>query len=192
MRLPVQITFRNMGRDRAVETIVRRRAAGLEKFFPRLMGCRVIVEAPHRRHRSGNLYHVRVDATVPGKELVVKRDPRLRGSHGDLRVAIRDAFDAARRELMDEVRLRRGQVKAHAGTTYGRVVWLDAGKGYGFLLDEEGREIYFHAHSVLDGFERLRIGARVRFTEERGDEGPQASTVVIAGKRHRGPLRPHV
>jgi ribosome-associated translation inhibitor RaiA len=105
-----------MERDRAIVGIVRRKSAGLEKYFPRMMGCRVVIEAPHRRHRKGNLFHVRVDATVPGKELVVRRDPSQHGSHADVRVAIRDAFDATRREVMDEARRRRGQVKAHDGT----------------------------------------------------------------------------
>lgn len=131
MKVPVQITFRNMERDRAIEEVVRRKSIGLEKYFPRMMGCRVVIEAPHRRHRSGDLFHVRVDATVPGKELVVRRDPREHGSHANVRVAIRDAFDATRRELMDEARRRRD---------------------CRFLLDRDGREIYFHANSVLDGF----------------------------------------
>jgi len=188
MEQPLQITFRNMERDPGIEAIARRRSASLEKFFPRIVGCRVVIEAPHRRHRRGNLFHVRVAATVAGKKLVVRRDPPGRGSHADLRVAIREAFDSARRELMDEVRRRRGQVKGHLGTAYGRVVMLDARNGYGFARAADGREIYFHAHSVLDGFKRLTVGSRVRFTEERGNEGPQASTVAISGKRTRGPV----
>ena len=189
MQLPVQITYRNMERDWTIEAIVRRRSTGLEKFFPRLVGCRVVIEAPHRRHRSGNLYHVSVDAMVPGKKLVVRRHPREHGSHADLRVAIRDAFDATRRELMDDVRRRRGQVKGHEGTAYGRIAMLDAEGGFGFLMSGDGREIYFHANSVRDGFDHLRVGSRVRFAEERGNEGPQASTVVRAGKRVRGPVK---
>jgi cold shock CspA family protein/ribosome-associated translation inhibitor RaiA len=176
--------------DLAIEAIVRRRSARLEKFFPRMIGCRVVVEAPHHRHRTGNLYHVRVDATVPGKELVVRRDPREHESHADVRVAIRDAFDATRRELMDEARRRRGQVKAHGGTVYGRVAMLDAEDGYGFLLTRDGREIYFHANSVLDGFDQLTVGSRVRFAEETGEQGPQASTVAIAGRRERSLMPP--
>ena len=188
MELPIQVTFRNMERDPSIETTVRRRSAMLEKYFPRMVGCRVVIEAPHRRHRTGNLFHVRVDATIAGKELVVRRAPPERGSHAGVQVAIRDAFDATRRVLMDEARRRRGQVKGHLGTAYGRVAKLDARNGYGFLRSEDGREIYFHAHSVLDGFEHLAVGSRVRFSEERGNEGPQASTVSISGKRTRRPV----
>lgn len=190
MTLPVQITFRGMKRDLAIEAIVRRRSVSLGKFFPRLLACRVVIEAPHHRHRRGNLYHARVDAAVPGKELVARRHPREHGSHADVRVAIRDAFNAARRELMDEARRRRGQVKAPRGALYGRVAALEPEEGYGFLLTRDGREIYFHANSVLDGFDHLTVGSRVRFAEEPGDQGPQASTVAIAGKRERSPASP--
>jgi len=55
---------------------------------------------------------------------------------------------------------------------------------YGFLETPDGREIYFHRNSVLHpGFDRLEIGTEVRFVEELGQEGPQASTVAIVGTR---------
>jgi cold shock CspA family protein len=53
-------------------------------------------------------------------------------------------------------------------------------EGYGFLTTDDGREVYFHKDSVLNqGFQRLKLGARVIFAEEQGDKGPQASTVKI-------------
>jgi len=58
------------------------------------------------------------------------------------------------------------------------VTKLFVDRGYGFIEDEEGREIYFHRNSVLGiAFEKLHVGAKVRFAEEDGDKGPQASTV---------------
>jgi cold shock CspA family protein len=46
-------------------------------------------------------------------------------------------------------------------------------------------EIYFHRNSVLDAdFDKLKIGTEVRFVEEAGDKGPQASTVKVVGKHH--------
>src|SRR3546814_4757513 len=57
--------------------------------------------------------------------------------------------------------------------------------GYGFLETSDGRDVYFHSHSVLnDDFGRLRPGTRVTFAEELGEKGPQASTVKLLGK-HR-------
>jgi cold shock CspA family protein/ribosome-associated translation inhibitor RaiA len=183
MQLPLQVTFRNMEPSEFIERAVREKAERLNRYFPRIMSCRVIVEAPHRHHLQGKLYHVRIDIGVPGEELVVAREPSLHRAHRDVYVAIRDAFRAARRELMDHARRFRREVKTHAGPTLGRVVHIEA-TGFGFLETTDGREIYFHANSVLSGgFERLAVGDTVRFVEEQGIEGPQASTVVPAAQR---------
>jgi cold shock CspA family protein len=183
MRLPPQITLRGMGPSPAVERAILRKLSWLQRYFPHIMGCRVTLEAPHRHQRKGRLYHVRIDLTVPGGELVVARDPSLHSAHRDVLVAIRDSFDAARRELMDYARLKRGQVKMPASSNRGRITRLDT--DHGFLESEDGREIYFHRNSVRQGFERLVVGSKVRFTEERGDKGPQASTLdVVRPRRH--------
>jgi cold shock CspA family protein len=112
--------------------------------------------------------------------------PCIRGDHHavdeDLYVAIRDAFDAARRRLEDYAGRQRGAVKSHEERHRARVSRLFPEEGYGFLATPDGREIYFHRHSVLHpGFDRLAIGTEVRFVEESGEKGPQASTVAIAG-----------
>jgi cold shock CspA family protein len=102
----------------------------------------------------------------------------------ELPVAIREAFDAMRRRLEDYVRQQRGSIKTHeAPLLSGRVTKLFRPEGYGFLETLDGREIYFHGNSVLaPGFDRLEIGTEVRFAEEQGAEGPQASTVYQISK----------
>lgn len=180
MQQPIQITFRHMEPSPAIEAAVREKAAKLDAFFDRITGCRVVIEAPHRRHHQGKLYHVRIDLTVPGEELVVRRDPPEHREHEDPYVAVRDAFDAMKRQLQDYVRRVRGSVKVHEPQPEGRVVRLFPDEGYGFLESRDGREIYFHANSVIGrGFEALSVGDRVRFVETRGVEGPQASTVEL-------------
>jgi ribosome-associated translation inhibitor RaiA len=72
-----------------------------------------MVEVPHRHHRKGHLYHIRIDLTVPGAELVVKRDPPQHQAHEDIYVAIRDAFDSAERQLKEYAERQRGEVKTH-------------------------------------------------------------------------------
>ena len=70
---------------------------------------------------------------------------------------------------------------AAGGAERARVARIFPGGRYGFLETADGREVYFHERAVLDGaFPRLRAGQAVRFTEEPGDEGPQASTVALA------------
>lgn len=115
MQLPLQITFRHMQPSEAIETRIRQEAAKLEKMFERILGCRVVVEAPHKHHHQGNLFHVRIDLTVPNEELVVSRERHDQQAHEDAYVVIRDAFNALQRQLEDYVRRRRGDVKTHAG-----------------------------------------------------------------------------
>jgi ribosomal subunit interface protein len=180
MQLPLQVSFRDVPPSAAVETKVRDRAARLDRYYDRIMGCRVVIESPHRRHQQGKLYHVRIDLTVPGGELVVSREPLEHHAHEDVYVAIRDAFDAAERRLEDHARRRRGAVKTHAEAAVARVVRLFPLEGYGFIETPDGVEVYFHENSVLDGaFGCLQVGAEVQFVEELGEQGPQASTVRL-------------
>jgi len=182
MRLPLQISFRNMLHSEVVERAIVKRAERLERFSDQIMGCRVIVETRHRHHQ-GNLYHVRIDLTLPGHEIVVGREPALHHACEDVYVAVRDAFDAAGRRLEDYARRRNQRVKVHESPPHGHIARLDYGKGYGFIETPDGREIYFHRNSVLDAdFDRLEVGDPVRFHEEAGEEGPQASTVYVERK----------
>jgi hypothetical protein len=107
-----QVVFRNMDPSAAVLADVQRRCVGLARLFPDMIGCHIAIEAPHRHHRHGYVYRVRIDVTIPGAELVVGRNPPD-SAHADVYVAVRDAFRAARRELTDARQLQRGQVKHH-------------------------------------------------------------------------------
>ncbi|OGT19535.1 MAG: ribosomal subunit interface protein [Gammaproteobacteria bacterium RBG_16_57_12] len=108
MQLPLQITTRDIELTPAIENAIRSRISKLETFYDRIMGCRVMIEAPHRHHHKGVLFNVRIRLTVPGGELTVGREP-----HEDLYVAIRDACNAARRQLQEFSRRQRGDVKHH-------------------------------------------------------------------------------
>ncbi|MEE8531977.1 MAG: HPF/RaiA family ribosome-associated protein [Alphaproteobacteria bacterium] len=183
MKIPLQITFRDVPPSEAVEARIRKKAHKLERIYDRITSCRVVVETPHRRHHQGTLYHVRVDLTVPGSELVVNREPPEHHAHEDVYVAIRDAFAAVQRRLRSHVARQQGNVKVKEGPPHGIVVRLFPEQDYGFLETLDGREIFFHRNSVLNnGFERLELGAEVRFAEEEGEKGPQASTVIPIGK----------
>lgn len=116
MQLPLQITFRNVPPSEAVEAKIRERAEKLERISDNIMACRVTVETPHKHHYKGSTYQVRIDLTVPGNEIVVSRDPGLNHAHEDVYVAVRDAFDAVRRQLEDYVRQQQGKAKQHQQT----------------------------------------------------------------------------
>lgn len=189
MQVPLQVTFRDMEPSAAVEARVREEAAELEQFHDRITRCRVVVEMPHRHQHQGRLFAVRLDLSVPGRELVIGREPAEGHAHEDVYVAIRDAFAAATRQLQDLARRQRGQTKEHEPLAEGRVARILHELGYGFIETVDRREVYFHRNSVLEGdFDRLEIGTAVRFAEELGEKGPQATTVHIHGKRrHAAP-----
>lgn len=195
MTLTPQITFRNMDADPRTELLIQREIGKLERYFPRLMSCRVTFEAPVRKSVH---YKLRIDLGMPGKDLVVKRTPSLHDTlvaetvakktksaevqrvRRMLAAAVRDAFADMRRRLQDQSRKLRGAVKAHAPAPLARVTRVFPEDGYGFLETPDGREIYFHGNAVLDGhFDDLRVGAVVEFVETSGDKGPKASTVRL-------------
>lgn len=104
MDVPLEIAFHNLERSEFVEERVRERAAKLEKLFPRLVSCRVVIEANHRHQRHGHGHRVRIDMKVPGDELVVSKEPetgRDNPTENDVYLVLREAFDAAERRLKD-------------------------------------------------------------------------------------------
>ncbi len=185
MHLPLQIAFHNLPHSEAMAEIIGENAVKLDEFYNHIMSCRVVVDVPHRHHHEGNLYQVRIDITVPGGEIVVNREPSLHEPSKDFRQAVRDAFDAARRQLEDFARRQRGAVKHLERQPHAKVARLFPQEGYGFLATADGRELYFHRDSVLhQAFDRLHVDSEVTFVEETGDKGPQATTVQLVGRHH--------
>jgi len=179
----LQVTFRRMEHSDAIEAMVREKAALLDKFAGDIMSCRVVVDLVGKHHQHGNHYEVRLDITLPGDEITVTHEPGQHTEYRDIAIALRDAFDMARRRLEDSVRRQRGAVKAHEPLPHARVIQLLPTEGYGFLETPDGREVYFHRKSVLsDAFDQLEVGTEVTFVEEEGKKGPQASTVKLVGR----------
>ena len=185
MQIPLQVTFQGMEHSPALEARLREAVDKLEKYCGEIVGCRVSVEAPHRHHESGRVFHVHVEVTVPGQTLVANREPELHHAYTDVYVAVRDAFDTMRRLLEEYVRKRRRAVKTHDVPQHGRIIELDVDGGFGRIETPDGGRVYFHRNAVVgDQFRELSVGDGVRFDEEMGDDGPQASTVHLLGKHH--------
>lgn len=183
MQYPVQVTFRDMSISDAIEAACWEEAEKLERYCPRLTSCRVVVAESHRRRRQGNLFEIRIDLTLPGTELVVNREPPAHAQHEDVQVAIRESFDTARRLLKKHVEKAHGVPRQRETPPVGRVCKLFPEESYGFIEADDDHEIYFHRHSVLnDAFDSLELGDEVRYAEESGVHGPQASTVHLVGK----------
>jgi len=109
MNIQPQINVRDVDDAAQVEAKVRERVLHLERYSDDIQRCQVWVDAPHGHHRKGRLCAVRIRITVPNEELVVENQP----ADDDVHVAIRNAFDAAKRQLEDYARRRRGEVKSH-------------------------------------------------------------------------------
>jgi ribosomal subunit interface protein len=185
MQIPLQITFRHMDSSPALEDRIRKEATKLDRFYDHIMSCRVVIDEPHAHHHKGKLFHISIDVKAPSRELVVTREHHDAHAHEDVYVAVRDAFDEMQRQLQDYSRRRRGDTKTHEPVPHGRVIVLVPEEDYGRIRASDGREIYFHRNSVLeDGFDSLEIGSEVRYAEEAGELGPQASSVIPLGKHH--------
>lgn len=183
MQTPAKIVFHEIPPSEAIEGVVRNKIDKLEEFYNRITRCRVVIEAPPRHHHKGKLYHVGIDLTVSNEEIFIGREHHDQHAHEDVYVAIRDAFHAARRRLEDYARRHRHQIKTHHDAwPEGRIAKLFPDDGYGFITSRKGHEIYFHKNSMLNHpFERIQIGDAVRFVQEEGEKGSQASSVRISG-----------
>jgi cold shock CspA family protein len=193
MQTAAQVSFDDIPLDEAVREAALRHIDGLESVYDRITGCHVVIAQPHRHKREGRLYSVRINLVVPGGEIVVNRNHPLDHAHEDVYVAMRDSFDAARRRLEDHVRHLRGAVKPHAPRAVGRVTQVFPLQGYGFLAAPDGREIYFHQHAISEhDFRMLEIGSEVHFSEEEGDQGPQAAHVQLVHPHSHAARRDNV
>ncbi len=177
----MEISYRDVPKTEEMDELIRTKAEKLRKICEDIVSCRVAVERRQQRQKLGNPHRVRIEVTLPpNKDLVVSRDPGEAEPHEPLSTMVRDAFRAMERQVKDTKSIRRGEVKTH-DEPVALVARLFPSEGYGFLITNDGREIYFHRNSVAQGetFDDLAIGTEVRFTETVGDEGPQASTVKI-------------
>jgi cold shock CspA family protein len=185
MQLPLEITFRGVQKNEAVENLIHKKIERLERICDYITSCRVVVESRQEHQRTGSPFRLRIFLAVPpGHDVVVQREETQGHVNEDLPMVVRDAFQAAERQLKELVEKQRGQVKTHPEQE--RVALVDKlfpEEGYGFIKTPEERVLYFHRNAVLgDDFDRLEIGTGVRYVEELGEEGPQASTLQIIDK----------
>lgn len=172
--LPVQITVRDIPISPALETVIRKRAEKLKQFNSRITSCHVVIELPKKHKHQGKLFNVRIDLTIPRKELVVTHQ-----YDQDIYIAIRDAFDAIARQLEEYSRKRHGRVKIHNHIIQGHVIRLLVKEGYGFIKGVDGNEYYFsftNVHYPRRGL--LTLGDVVEFISAQQSEGLQAYHII--------------
>lgn len=188
METALQITFKDMEHSDAVEAVVRERVGRLGKFHHNLIGCRVVLNVPHRSAEGFKPpLGIAVEVQVPGRGTIVAKDAEERHeAKGDHTGVINRAFEAVERQLREVSDVQNRTVKQHGaaeGDT-GIVVRLFPQQGYGFIEVKESSDLYFTRNAVTGGdYDALEVGTVVHVTRatEEGPMGPQASSVKLLG-----------
>jgi cold shock CspA family protein len=186
-QLVPEIIFNAVDRSEWVENYVADRLRKLERFAQGITRCHVALKQEQGSHRKGNVYSVTVEVRIPPQhDLAATKQMEIVDMTTQLPAVINAAFGAIERQVKKTAALRRNEQKVRVadGQAHGIVEKLFAEDGYGFLRTlDDNRQVYFHRNSVLnDDFERLVVGAEVRFSEVEGDEGPQASSLHVVSK----------
>lgn len=183
MQTKPQITFRGLDPSPNLASIIEEKIEKLEQVHDRITSCRVTVELRSAKGRKGKVYQVAVELEIPGDVVIVNRKPGDLGAHEDPRVAIRDSFDAARRQLEDHGgRLDPMQARPEPVKRYGTVVRLFPDEGYGFLRMDDTQEVFFDRASVEGtDWNTLDLGSELAFTLQNGDKGLYAANVSLRG-----------
>lgn len=105
----------------SIEANVIEKVQKLEQFSKEIISCSVVIEAPNKRHQHGNLFNVNIEVTLPGCDIVASKHSDQNHAHEDVFVAVRDAFNAVRRQLQDFVLKQCGEVKTHPESPHGAI-----------------------------------------------------------------------
>jgi cold shock CspA family protein len=185
---PLQTTYKGIPSSPAFDALIQRRVDALERLHPRIIGCRVVVEAPHRSAGSAKVpIGVAVEVEVPNRPIIVAKDTQERREvKEDHTTPINRAFDAVERQLEKINDLQKQDVKLHeAAGQSGMIVRLFPEQSYGFIQLDNSPELYFTRNAVVGGdFDDLQVGMMVHVTlaTEEGPMGPQASSVRLLDK----------
>lgn len=187
MQIAPEITYRNLEKTEAINSLIKEKIAKLENFCDYINSCRVVVEKAHQHPDSGSPYKVSINITIPhGREIAVSHNPDKGKQYPPLEAVIRDAFEAARRQIVGLSTEQKGARKVHPEQEVGAIITkLFPEQGYGFLKAiDTGKEVYFHRNSIVnEDFAELEVGYGVRFKEIQGEMGPQATTVQIIDRQ---------
>ncbi|MDG0815954.1 HPF/RaiA family ribosome-associated protein [Bdellovibrio svalbardensis] len=181
--IDLKIQFLGFPESEAVSAAVWDYVEHLEKLCDQIMSCHVVINRPPQKSHQGGIYHIKIRLHMRGANIIIDKEPGKNHAHEDVYVALRDAFDAAKRKVEDFMRIRSGRVKTIAKPMHARIIRLLFNEDCGFVLAEDQREIYFHRNSVLNqNFDDLKVGQEVRFSETMGENGPQITSMQVVGR----------
>jgi ribosome-associated translation inhibitor RaiA len=108
MKTEPHIVWKGIEASPALDERIRKELGELDHTYDRITSCRVVVEKPHKSHRHGGHFQVKIELNVPGKVLSVTRDPAEHDNAEDPYASVNEAFWTMRRQLEDYIRVRRG------------------------------------------------------------------------------------
>ena len=115
MQTPVEIAFRHFQPTDEMRAEIASQAERLERVCSRITSCHVVVTGPQDRRHTGGLFEVELRIAMPNRrDIIVDRRHDDAPERAHALVAIREAFDAARRQIEEAERAMRGEVKRHA------------------------------------------------------------------------------
>lgn len=184
MQTTPEVTYLGVEKTAALDKLISKEIAKLEKICDYIISINVAVESYSRRHRTGNYYRIRINLRIPPKhEMVVKRTSGTEGQLEPLPAVIRKTFEAAGRQLETLVEKQRKEIKAHNKKEVMALVDnIFRAEGYGYLRSLGGQQVYFHKNSCHDDWEKIEPGMNVRYISQEGEKGLQASSVEIIDK----------
>lgn len=179
MRVPLEITFRNLENTPAISAYIRGLYSKLEQFSESITSCKVVVEIDQKHKTTPVMHNVRVHLNLPGKELAT-----IGNTNSNLYRAVHNAFNKIQRQMDDYIQTLDGHIKHHADTLEGRIVRVFKKRQFGFIETASGDEYYF-SYSNCTNLNRAQpvIGANVKFIEDAHGDSLQAHRVKVSKQR---------
>lgn len=185
MQSPAHITFKNTEASPAVEARVFEHIAHLERFHPELIGCNVAITALPARRRLQPAHVVEIELRTSDRVFRVRSETEEQEAYLDVFIALRDAFEAAKRLLRKQAAERNGEPHRVPTPRIGTIEHL--ANGYGRIAADDGRTVYFHRNCLRETtFGTLSVGTIVEFEEDLGNHGPQAAVVRLVRSQAEG------
>ena len=187
MEVPLQVSFPDIDKPAGADEMIRKQVERLEEVCDHITSCRITVEKPNEHKESGHPFRIRLDIHVPpGHEIVATNHPNVEKMHDPFDVALRKAFDKARRQLRDLVERQKREDKQHPEQQrQGIVARLLEDENHGYIREADtNHELYFHKNAVLhNDWEELQEGSIVRYVQTSDPEGTRASTVELVSNQ---------
>lgn len=195
-----EIVFRNFDASESIRERILDRVERLDELVDDLVGCRVVVDTPHRSEEESHSYRLSLIVSVPGHDTFIHRNADRGQPRSDVTRAIDKAFDTAARDLQmrsdnrnraerpgratgprRSPREGRSDSEREAERARGTISQLFPDDGYGLITPEQGYgHVFFYEEDLLDvDIRELETGAQISYRREDRGAGPVAGGIRL-------------